>query len=128
MKRSCCFRAELVRPCSRDPCAPYSWAYSAWEPCNATCDGGISARTAECRDQSGLPVVREFCGLLDPHYTTRICNSSPCISHRWKVKAQLLAVERLRPFCECSLETGGVLCSKGGWLGRMRRELHRQSP
>uniref|UniRef100_A0A182JSY1 Papilin n=1 Tax=Anopheles christyi TaxID=43041 RepID=A0A182JSY1_9DIPT len=61
----------------------YSWMYTAFEPCTATCGGGVQTRNVTCNSKSSLKEVDEgLCNLGEKPPTTQKCGQQPC-PPRW---------------------------------------------
>ena len=61
-------------------CFPYSWQYSSWSSCSASCDGGVTSRTAACYWESSppVPVASSYCSSLPQSTTVQACNQANC--------------------------------------------------
>lgn len=73
-------RYEYTVPKKEPDRAPeYSWVFSDWSLCTATCGGGTQTSKALCNEKKSGVVEDHFCeGIEKPESILRECNLNPC--------------------------------------------------
>ena len=87
------------------PCDSYSYAFSAWSACSASCGGGKQYRSALCVSSlKAAPVARSLCPPLAPSMLVVDCAPQQCPSpYRWQVASSWGA---------CSATCGGGVATR----------------
>ncbi|KAJ8669558.1 hypothetical protein QAD02_000817, partial [Eretmocerus hayati] len=85
----------------------YSWVFSDWSLCTATCGGGSQISNALCHKIKSGVVEDKFCkDLVKPEPITRECNIKPCPARWWVGPWQLCPVS-----CgESALRKRSIMC------------------
>jgi len=112
VSNSYCGTPTTSQSCNTQACAPtytYSFVYSGWSACSATCGGGTQTRSVSCQRNDGATVANSYCGT--PGSTSQSCNTAACpTNYTWSYsgyKCQTgnrFAVDN----------TGGTKCSSPG--------------
>lgn len=55
----------------------FSWHYTDWSECSATCGGGVKRRTVQCLKIRGGVADEEFCNTKPPS-SVKPCAKQPC--------------------------------------------------
>lgn len=79
-----------VRVCNAHRCESYSWSYTAWSECSATCgSGSVRTRQALCRSSAGRVAPGSRClRSRAPAALSETCTGLPdCGAHRWSTGA-----------------------------------------
>lgn len=99
-------RPRRFQECNKLPCPVYSWNYTAWGDCSASCGSGTQTRAAYCADTSGRRVPDSNCVLADLGVTSRACNDQDCGDH-WSLGAWGACSA---PTCGGGTQTRSVTC------------------
>lgn len=70
----------VERTCNTAPCFTYTWNFSPWSACSASCGGGTRSRHAFCVNSTGIIVPESYCiNTLGAVKTNESCNIGvPC--------------------------------------------------
>ncbi|XP_043584459.1 A disintegrin and metalloproteinase with thrombospondin motifs 7-like isoform X4 [Bombus pyrosoma] len=113
-------RYEYTVPKKEPDRAPeYSWVFSDWSLCTATCGGGTQTSKALCNEKKSGVVEDHFCeGIEKPESILRECNLNPCPARWWIGPWQMCPVS-----CgEGALRKRSVMCVSSG-VGPDRSDL-----
>ncbi|OAD60301.1 A disintegrin and metalloproteinase with thrombospondin motifs 7 [Eufriesea mexicana] len=113
-------RYEYTVPKKEPDRAPeYSWVFSDWSLCTATCGGGTQTSKALCNEKKSGVVEDHFCDGIDkPESILRECNLNPCPARWWIGPWQMCPVT-----CgEGALRKRSVMCVSSG-MGPDRSDL-----
>ncbi|XP_076387839.1 A disintegrin and metalloproteinase with thrombospondin motifs 7 isoform X2 [Megachile rotundata] len=113
-------RYEYTVPKKEPDRAPeYSWLFSDWSLCTATCGGGTQTSKAVCNEKKSGIVEDHFCdGIEKPESILRECNLNPCPARWWIGPWQMCPVT-----CgEGALRKRSVMCVSSG-MGPDRSDL-----
>lgn len=95
------------RECNTFVCQTYSWSYTKYDECSATCGGGTQARNAFCTDSSGSVVASALCSSLTQASLKRECNTQQCADRFWLASATWSACDKP---CSGGTSTRSVQC------------------
>jgi predicted outer membrane repeat protein len=74
------------QPCNLgDCCQNFTWDFSEWSTCSATCGGGTQSRTVYCLDCDGNVTSDGFCANTPKPATQQVCNTQSCCDADWVV-------------------------------------------
>ncbi|KAG7204371.1 hypothetical protein KM043_004815 [Ampulex compressa] len=113
-------RYEYTVPKKEPDRAPeYSWVFSDWSLCTATCGGGTQTSRALCSERKSGLVEDHFCDAIErPEAMFRECNLNPCPARWWIGPWQMCPVT-----CgEGALRKRSVMCVSSG-MGTDRSDL-----
>ncbi|XP_026670951.1 A disintegrin and metalloproteinase with thrombospondin motifs 12-like isoform X2 [Ceratina calcarata] len=113
-------RYEYTVPKKEPDRAPeYSWLFSDWSLCTATCGGGTQLSKAVCNEKKSGVVEDHFCEAIEkPESILRECNLNPCPARWWVGPWQMCPVT-----CgEGALRKRSVMCVSSG-MGPDRSDL-----
>ncbi|XP_076178913.1 A disintegrin and metalloproteinase with thrombospondin motifs 7 isoform X3 [Ptiloglossa arizonensis] len=113
-------RYEYTVPKKEPDRAPeYSWVFSDWSLCTATCGGGTQISKALCNEKKSGVVDDHFCeGIEKLESILRECNPNPCPARWWIGPWQMCPVT-----CgEGALRKRSVMCVSSG-MGPDRSDL-----
>ncbi|XP_043799822.1 A disintegrin and metalloproteinase with thrombospondin motifs 7-like isoform X3 [Apis laboriosa] len=113
-------RYEYTVPKKEPDRAPeYSWVFSDWSLCTATCGGGTQTSKPFCNEKKSGVVEEHFCESIEkPETKLRECNLNPCPARWWFGPWQMCPVT-----CgEGALRKRSVMCVSSG-VGPDRSDL-----
>ncbi|CAD7703310.1 unnamed protein product [Ostreobium quekettii] len=91
--------SDTSAECDVAPCSslPAYYQLGQWSACDALCGGGVRTRPAVCVNGTGDVIDASNCEALDPKLVEKECNTMPCESFYYSVRA----------WGECSEPCGG---------------------